>query len=94
MVEIQPDLILATRIHRAEVIPELEKIIALRPDLILAKGTLQKTLVTELETRGQKAFWIYPRTVNDVLDSFERIGKLTGCFTACSTVEKEDGRKN
>ena len=62
--------------------PDLEKIIALKPDLILAKGTLQKSLVTKLEERGQTVFWIYPHTVSDILESFERIGKITGSSSA------------
>ena len=55
-----------------------EKIIALKPDLILASGTLQKSLVIELEERGQTVFWLYPHTVKDILESFVRIGEITG----------------
>jgi len=55
-----------------------EKIIELKPDLILALGTIQLPLVKELEKRGLTVFWIYPRNVPQILESFERIGKLTG----------------
>lgn len=58
--------------------PDPEKIIALKPDLILASGTLQKSLVIELEERGQTVFWLYPHTVKDILESFVRIGEITG----------------
>ncbi|MBA7673526.1 Vitamin B12-binding protein [subsurface metagenome] len=58
--------------------PDPEKIIALKPDLILASGTLQKSLVIELEERGQTVFLLYPRTVKDILESFVRIGEITG----------------
>lgn len=58
--------------------PDLEKIIALKPDLILASGTLQESLVIELEERGQTVFWLYPHTVKDILESFVRIGEITG----------------
>jgi len=67
---------------------DLEKVIALKPDLILAFGTLQNSLVTELEERGQTVFWLYPYTVNDILESFERIGKLTGSSTAAQQLGK------
>jgi iron complex transport system substrate-binding protein len=67
---------------------DLEKIIALEPDLILASGTLQKSLVTELEARGQTVFWLYPCTVNDILESFERIGELTGSTTAAQQLRE------
>ena len=68
--------------------PDPEKIVALKPDLILAFGTLQKSLVTELEERRQTVFWIYPHTVNDILESFERIGNLTGSSTAAQQLRK------
>jgi len=73
--------------------PDLEKIIALKPDLILAFGSLQKSLVTKLEERGQTVFWLYPHTVNDILESFERIGKITGSSTAAQQlIEKIEER--
>jgi len=65
-----------------------EKIIALKPDLILAKGSLQKSLVAELEEKGQTVFWLYPQSVNDILESFETIGKLTGSSAAAQELRK------
>jgi iron complex transport system substrate-binding protein len=55
-----------------------DKITELKPDLVLALGTIQLPLVKELEKRGLTVFWIYPRNVSQILDSFERIGQLTG----------------
>jgi iron complex transport system substrate-binding protein len=66
-----------------------EKIVALKPDLILSVGTLQKSLVTKLEEKGQTIFWLYPQSVNDVLESFERIGKLTGSSAAAQQLRKD-----
>ncbi|MFC1940123.1 ABC transporter substrate-binding protein [Chloroflexota bacterium] len=67
---------------------EIEKIIALNPDLILAFGTLQKSLVTELEDRGQTVFHLYPHNVKDILESFERIGEITGTVSAAKKLRK------
>ena len=69
--------------------PDLEKIIALKPDLILSVGSLQKSLVTKLEEKGQTVFWLYPRSVYDILESFERTGKLTGSSTAAQKLRKD-----
>jgi len=69
--------------------PDLEKIIALKPDLIIAKGTLQKSLVTKLEEKGQTVFWLYPHSVNEILESFERIGKLAGSSAASQKLRKD-----
>ena len=62
--------------------PDIDKITALKPDLILAFGILQQRTVKELEKRGQKVFWLYPHSVKDVLNSFERIGEIAGARTA------------
>lgn len=58
--------------------PDINKILALKPDLVLAFGTIQKSEAEELEKRNQKVLWIYPHTVDQVLESFERIGRITG----------------
>jgi len=68
--------------------PDPEKIMALKPDLILAFGTLQKSLASKLEERGQTVFWFYPHTFADILESFESIGKLTGRLTAAQQLRK------
>jgi len=68
--------------------PDPEKIIALEPDLILAFGSLQKSEVATLEERGQTVFWLYPHTVNEVLESFERIGEITGTVAAAKQLKK------
>ncbi len=69
--------------------PDLEKVIALKPDLILAYSTLQKPLVSKLEERGQNVFWFYTHTVNDILESFERIGEVTGKGEAAQRLRKD-----
>ena len=68
--------------------PDPEKIIALDPDLILAFGTLQKSLITELEDKGQTVFHLYPHNVKDILESFERIGEITGTVAAAKKLRK------
>lgn len=68
--------------------PDIDKILALNPDLILAFGTIQKPIVKKLEVRGQKVFWVYPHTVKDILSSFERIGEITGTDTAAKRLMK------
>ena len=66
-----------------------EKIIALKPDLILSFGSVQKSLVKELEENGQTVFWIYPRSINEILESFEKIGQVTGRLHDAQRLRKE-----
>lgn len=53
VVEIQPDLVLATRIHRAEVIPALERL-------------------------GLTVLDLYPTTLDEVMETITLVGKCTG----------------
>ncbi|MCK4590337.1 MAG: ABC transporter substrate-binding protein, partial [Candidatus Latescibacteria bacterium] len=69
--------------------PNIDKIVALKSDLILAFGTLQKPIVQELENKEQKVFWIYPHTVKEVLASFERIGEITGKVLAARKLRED-----
>jgi iron complex transport system substrate-binding protein len=72
---------------------DIERIVALRPDLIVAFGTLQLPIVEALEKRGLTVFWIYPNSVNDILDSFTRVGRISGAVREAgelrTSVEKE-----
>ncbi len=72
---------------------DIERIAALRPDLIVAFGTLQLPVVETLEKRGFTVFWIYPHSVKDILDSFTRVGRITGAVREAAvlrvSVEKE-----
>ena len=72
---------------------DIERIAELRPDLIVAFGTLQLPVVEALEKSGFTVFWIYPRSVKDILDSFDRLGRITGAVRQAgelrATVEKE-----
>jgi len=72
---------------------DVEKICALKPDLILSFGTIQSPVTEELEKRGLKVFWMYPHTVNEILGSIERVGEITGTIREArqlrESVEKE-----
>ncbi len=57
---------------------DVDRVVGLKPDLVLAFGTVQLPVTEALEQRGVKVFWLYPRSVSDVLGSFERVGRITG----------------
>jgi iron complex transport system substrate-binding protein len=58
--------------------PNLEKILALNPDLVLATEAHQATLIPELESRGIPAIALSPQTLDEVIASITLIGKATG----------------
>jgi iron complex transport system substrate-binding protein len=58
--------------------PDIEKIIALQPDLVLATDFHRFDLIPSLEQQGFAVFAVAPQTLEDVLESIEKIGELTG----------------
>jgi iron complex transport system substrate-binding protein len=57
--------------------PDIEKMIALQPDLILATDFHRFDLIPALEQQGFAVFAVAPQTLDDVLESIERIGEIT-----------------
>ncbi len=58
--------------------PNLEKVVSLAPDLIVAAPIHMKQVLPQLETKGLKAIAIAPRTLDDVMAAVTIIGKVTG----------------
>lgn len=58
--------------------PNLEKVISLKPDLILASDGVQVGIVERLRTLNLRVEVIAPRSIEEILDSFISIGQLTG----------------
>jgi iron complex transport system substrate-binding protein len=57
--------------------PDIEKIIALEPDLILATDFHRFELIPALEEQGFAVFAVAPQTLDDVLESIQKIGQIT-----------------
>ena len=57
--------------------PDIEKIIALQPDLILATDFHRFDLIPALEEQGFAVFAVAPQTLEDVLESIQKIGQIT-----------------
>ncbi|OGN95685.1 MAG: hypothetical protein A2Z77_07875 [Chloroflexi bacterium RBG_13_51_36] len=58
--------------------PDIEKIIALQPDLVLATDFHRFDLIPALEEQGITVFAVAPQTLEDVLVSIQKIGQITG----------------
>ncbi len=57
---------------------DLEKVVGLTPDLVLATNIHAKSIVPELEKRGLTVFVIEPKNVDEVLSKLVTFGKLLG----------------
>jgi iron complex transport system substrate-binding protein len=58
--------------------PDIEKIIALQPDLILATNFNRFDVIPALEQQGYAVFAVATQTLDDVLESIKKIGEITG----------------
>ena len=68
----------------------IEKIISLKPDLIIAIADgNKKESVDTLERLGYSVYAINPRCVKDIFQTIDNIGKITGCFGRAGRLIKE-----
>ncbi|MDI6815095.1 MAG: ABC transporter substrate-binding protein, partial [Dehalococcoidales bacterium] len=57
---------------------DIERVVALKPDLILATSIHKKTVIPALEEVGLTVLALAPETVEGVLDNIILVGKITG----------------
>ena len=56
----------------------IEQVVALSPDLILAASIQKKRIIPALEAKGLTIFALSPKTLDEVLESITLVGKITG----------------
>jgi len=57
---------------------DIEKVVSLEPDLVLATQIHGKTVIPALEKLGLTVIALTPRSLHEVLDSITLVGKITG----------------
>jgi len=57
--------------------PNIEEVIALSPDLILAASIHQKQVIPQLEAKGMTVFALAPKTLDEVLEAITLVGEIT-----------------
>jgi len=58
--------------------PDIEKIIAVQPDLIFAADIHKKEVIPALEERGLTVFALAPENLDGILEDIQIVGKITG----------------
>ena len=76
----------------------LEKIVSLDPDLVLAATNNPNEMIQSLRALGVRVFVIDPQTIEEVIDTIDIVGKLTGRTSAASVISEDyrqaDGHRN
>jgi iron complex transport system substrate-binding protein len=58
--------------------PNIEELVALSPDLILATSIHEKRIIPQLEGKGITVFALNPKTLDEVLEAINLVGEITG----------------
>jgi iron complex transport system substrate-binding protein len=66
--------------------PDLEKVVAASPDLVLATSMHQKKVIPRLEEMGIPVVTLDPKTLDEILESISLVGKVTGKEKEASVV--------
>ena len=56
----------------------VERVVSLRPDLVLSVGRLQQPVIDALQRLGIPVFALDPASLEDVYENLRRVGRLTG----------------
>jgi iron complex transport system substrate-binding protein len=68
--------------------PNIEEVVALSPDLVLATSIHEKS-IPQLEDRGLTVFALNPKTLDEVLESITLVGEISGKDEEASTLVAE-----
>ena len=69
--------------------PNIEEIVALSPDLLLATSIHEKKVIPQLENKGLTVLVLNPRTIDAVLEAINLVGKTAGAEAEASTLVAE-----
>lgn len=73
--------------------PDLEKLVSLQPDLIVAESIQEKTVLPALEKLGMTVFVTHASTVDTILNDISSLGKITGkanqAFRVCDAINSK-----
>ncbi len=61
--------------------PSVEKIVSMKPDLVLAAGGIQAELRGKLETLGVQVYVVDPKTLDQTMVDLRNLGRLLGTAT-------------
>lgn len=69
--------------------PNIEKIVSLKPDLVLATGGVQKSAVSRLEELNVNVFILDSKTVVDAIEAVRKVGVITQKASQAEKVSKQ-----
>lgn len=68
---------------------DVEKVVSLSPDLVVAALIHEKETISQLESHGLKVLALAPKTLSEVTQAIELVGKATGTETQARRVVED-----
>ncbi len=68
--------------------PNVERIIALSPDIVLATGGIQERVVSDLKSNGIEVMVVDPTDFDTLIDDIEKIGLIAGAEDEAASLAK------
>jgi iron complex transport system substrate-binding protein len=65
---------------------DIEKVVSLNPDLILAEDIHKAEVIPALERLGFKVYALVPHNLNEIMDSVSTIGRIAGANNEAKTI--------
>lgn len=72
--------------------PNIEEIVALSPDLVVAAARHEEEIIPQLEEKGIAVLALEPKTLDSVLEAITLIGSITGTDEASTLVASMENR--
>ncbi|HDZ86655.1 hypothetical protein LCGC14_1087180, partial [marine sediment metagenome] len=69
--------------------PSIEKVVAKKPDLVIATGGMQLDAVKQLSKLNIKVFVIDPKNLEEIIASIKKVGKITGAESKANQVTQD-----
>ncbi len=69
--------------------PNIEEVVAMDPDLVLATNIHESEVIGQLEDKGLTVVAVNPTTIDEVIESITLIGKVTGAVDAAASLVKD-----
>jgi cobalamin transport system substrate-binding protein len=69
--------------------PDIETIVSLTPDLVVAQALHEAEVIPQLEKYGITCVVLEPKTIDQVLDAVTLVGEITGKTKEAATLTKE-----
>jgi len=72
--------------------PDMEKILKMKPDVVISGGGIQKKAITNMENLKIPVLVLYPRDVNGIIENMNLLSFVVGCKNCTNKIKKFEAK--